>query len=227
MKARDVMVRNPITVGPDDSVGKAINLLAEHDISALPVVDGAGEVVGILSEADLVRREELATDRRRPWWLEALTPATTLAEEFAKAHGRKVHEVMSDRVVSASEDTPLAEIASLLERNRIKRVPVLRGGKLVGIVSRANLIQALATQRVAQEEEDGSVLSDRDIRDKIQDALATQKWTDFGSRNITVQDGVVHVWGLVGSPEEHKALLALIEGVGGVLGISDETIPAY
>lgn len=225
MKARDVMVRNPITVGPDDSVGKAINLLAEHDISALPVVDGAGEVVGILSEADLVRREELATDRRRPWWLEALTPATTLAEEFAKAHGRKVHEVMSDHVVSASEDTPLAEIASLLERNRIKRVPVLRGGKLVGIVSRANLIQALATQRVAQE--DGSVLSDRDIRDKIQDALATQKWTDFGSRNITVQDGVVHVWGLVGSPEEHKALLALIEGVGGVLGISDETIPAY
>jgi len=219
------MVRNPITVGPDDSVGKAINLLAEHDISALPVVDGAGEVVGILSEADLVRREELATDRRRPWWLEALTPATTLAEEFAKAHGRKVHEVMSDHVVSASEDTPLAEIASLLERNRIKRVPVLRGGKLVGIVSRANLIQALATQRVAQE--DGSVLSDRDIRDKIQDALATQKWTDFGSRNITVQDGVVHVWGLVGSPEEHKALLALIEGVGGVLGISDETIPAY
>ncbi len=225
MKARDVMVRNPITVGPDDSVGKAINLLAEHDVSALPVVDDTGEVVGILSEADLVRREELATDRRRPWWLEALTPATTLAEEFAKAHGRKVHEVMSDRVVSASEDTPLTEIASLLERNRIKRVPVLRGGKLVGIVSRANLIQALATQRVAQE--NGSVLSDRDIRNKIQEALATQKWTDFGSRNITVQDGVVHVWGLVGSPEEHKALLALVEGVGGVRGISDETIPAY
>jgi len=225
MKAKDVMVCNLFTVGPDDSVGAAIKLLAEHDVSALPVIDDAGQVIGIVSEADLVRREELATDKRRPWWMEALTPATTLADEFAKAHGRTVREVMSERVISVSEETPLPEIANLLERNRIKRVPVLRDGKLVGIVSRANLIQALATRGLVHE--NGSIASDRDIRLEILDALAKQTWTDFGSRNITVQDGVVHVWGLVGSPEEHKALLALVEDVDGIKGISDETIPAY
>lgn len=225
MKAKDVMVCNLFTVVPDDSVGAAIKLLAEHDVSALPVIDDAGQVIGIVSEADLVRREELATDKRRPWWMEVLTPATTLADEFAKAHGRKVREVMSERVISVSEETPLPEIANLLERNRIKRVPVLRDGKLVGIVSRANLIQALATRGLVHE--NGSIASDRDIRLEILDALAKQTWTDFGSRNITVQDGVVHVWGLVGSPEEHKALLALVEDVDGIKGISDETIPAY
>ena len=225
MKAMDVMVRSLVTVGPDDDVGAAVKLLAEHDVSALPVVGADGRLVGIISEADLVRREELRTEKHRPWWLEAVTPAARLAEEFAKAHGRKVSEVMSDQVVSASEETSLQEIASLLERNRIKRVPILRDGKLVGIVSRANLIQAMATRGAAH---DGNAAhADRDIRSAVLDKLAQQSWTDFGSRNITVQDGVVHVWGLVGSPEEHKALLALVEDIAGVKDVSDETIPAY
>jgi CBS domain-containing protein len=219
------MVRSLVTVGPDDDVGKAIALLAEHDVSALPVVDDANRVVGILSEADLVRRATLGTDKHRPWWLEALTPAATLAEEFAKAHGRKVREVMSDTVVSVTEDASLGEIASLLERHRIKRVPVLRDGKLVGLVSRANLIQALAMQPAAGDA--AAVPADREIRHAILDRLARQDWTDFGSRNVTVRDGIVHLWGLVGSPQERKALLALVEEVEGVKGVSDETIPAY
>jgi CBS domain-containing protein len=225
MKAVDVMVHNPITIGPDENVGSAIKLLAEHDVSALPVVDDSGTVVGIISEADLVRREELATDKRRPWWLEAFTPATALAEEFAKSHGRRVREVMSDRVVSAAEDTSLREIANLLERNRIKRVPILRDGKLVGIVSRSNLIQAVATQLPIPDH--STAHSDRDIRLEILEELAKQKWTDFGSRNITVRDGVVHIWGLVGSAEEHKALLALVEEIEGVKSVSDETFPTF
>lgn len=151
-----------------------------------------------------------------------MTPAASLAADFAKAQGRKVREVMSERVVSAAEETSLREIANLLERNRIKRVPILRDGKLVGIVSRANLIQAMATQEPMQG--NGSTHSDRDIRLEILDELAQQKWTDFGSRNITVQDGVVHIWGLVGSPAEHKALLALVEGIKGVKSVSDETL---
>jgi CBS domain-containing protein len=143
MKALDVMVHDVVTVRPDDAVAEAVRLLAEHDVSALPVVDNNENVVGVISEADLLHREEIGTEKHRPWWLEAVTPASMLAGEFAKSHGRRVEEVMSTDVVFAAEDTPLGEIATILERHRIKRVPILRSGKLVGIVSRSNLIQAL------------------------------------------------------------------------------------
>ncbi|MFY9734353.1 MAG: CBS domain-containing protein [Rhodoplanes sp.] len=224
MNAVDVMVRDVVTTKPDDLVADAIKLLIQHDVSALPVVDSAGKVIGIISEADLVRREEIGTEKHRAWWLEALTPASTLAEEFAKSHGRHVSEVMSTKVVSASEDTPLGEIATLLERNRIKRIPILRDGKLVGVVSRSNLIQAVAS---AQAQLAKTVDSDRQIRSELLDRLKQQDWTDFGSRNVIVSDGVVHLWGLVGSEEEHQALLALAEDVPGVIRVSDEMIPAY
>ena len=224
MKAADIMVRDVVTVKPDDDVAKAVDLLAEHDVSALPVVDDGGTVVGVISEADLVRRIEIGTERHRPWWLEAVTPAARLADEFAKSHGRAVHEVMAREVVSAGEETPLSEIASLLEKHRIKRVPILRDGKLVGIVSRANLIQALASVHIGGADD---VPSDRTIRLELLQRLAGQSWTDFGSRNVIVRDGVVHLWGLVGSPAEHEALLALAQEVPGVKRIADETIPAY
>lgn len=228
MRAMDVMVRDVVTAKPDDDVAEAVKLLAEHDISALPVVDDDENVVGVISEADLLHREEIGTEKQRPWWLEAVTPATTLAEEFAKSHGRRVEEVMSTEVIYASEDTPLGEIATLLERHRIKRVPILRDGKLVGVVSRSNLIQALASSQA----QTGAVApagadSDRKIRLELLDRLDDQTWTDFGERNVIVSDGVVHLWGLVGSEEEHKALLALAEGVPGVVSVSDEMIPAY
>jgi CBS domain-containing protein len=225
MKALDVMVRNVVTVKPDDQVTEAIKLLAEHDVSALPVVDEGNNVVGIISEADLLRRQEIGTEKHRPWWLEAVTPASTLAGEFAKSHGQRVAEVMSTDIVSAAEDTPLGEIATMLERHRIKRVPVLRGGKLVGIVSRSNLIQALASSRAPATGAGGE--ADRKIRQELLDRLGQEDWTDFGERNVIVSGGIVHLWGLVGSPEEHKALLALAEGVPGVASVSDEMIPAY
>src|SRR5271166_3108841 len=161
MRATDVMIRDVVTVHPDTDVADAIKLLSEHDVSALPVVDEAGNLVGMLSEADLIHRVEIGTERHRPWWLEAVTGASTLAEEFAKSHGKKVSEIMTSGAISVSEDTPLSEIATLFERKRIKRVPVVKDGKLVGTVSRANLIQALATVvgRVDQHDE-----TDRQIR---------------------------------------------------------------
>jgi CBS domain-containing protein len=224
MKAIDVMVRDVVTVKPDDDVAKAVKLLIEYDISALPVVDDGGAVVGILSESDLMRRTEIGTEKHRPWWLEAITPATTLATEFAKSHGHKVHEVMSKTVVSASEDMPLATIATLLERHRIKRVPILRAGKLVGIVSRTNLVQALAS---VEPHPNGTTESDRSIRLELLNRLRHQRWTDFGSRNVIVRDGVVHLWGLVGSDDERKALVALAEEIPGVKKVVDETIRGY
>ena len=224
MKAADVMVRDVVTVSRDTDVAEAAKLLAEHDVSALPVLDNEGNLVGVLSEADLIHRAEIGTEKHRPWWLEAVTGASRLAEEFAKSHGKKVGEVMSDGVISVTEETPLSEIAALFERKRIKRVPVVKDGKLVGIVSRSNLIQALASVvgRIDQHDE-----TDRRIRLELLSRLQEQSWTDFGSRNITVSNGVVHLWGLVGSEAERKALLALAEGVPGVARVSDEMIPGY
>jgi CBS domain-containing protein len=224
MRAIDVMVRDVVTVSRDTDVAEAIKLLAEHDVSALPVLDKDGNLVGVLSEADLIHRAEIGTEKHRPWWIEAMTGASTLAEEFAKSHGKKVGEVMTDGVISVTEETPLSEIAALFERKRIKRVPVVKDGKLVGIVSRSNLIQALASAvgRIDQQDE-----TDRQIRVELLSRLKDQKWTGFGDRNITVGNRVVHLWGLVGSEAERKALLALAEGVPGVSRVSDDMIPAY
>ena len=223
MKAQDVMVRNVITVRPDTSVAEAVKLLGEHDISALPVVDSDNHLVGILSEADLLRRGDL-DHRQHPWWIETLMPAAMLANEFAKSQGKKVEEVMSTDLVTAAEDTPLCEIAAQLERHRVKRVPIVRNGKIVGVVSRSNLIQALASAKPLLE---AKKESDRAIRLKMLDRLSKQKWTDFGSRNIIVENGVVHLWGLVGSESERKALTALAEEIPGVSSVADEMIPAY
>lgn len=223
MKAHDVMVRNVVTVGPDSNVTDAIALLVEHDISALPVVDADGNLIGILSEADLLEREELGAEHHHPWWMETLMPASKLAAEFAKAHGKKVSEVMSTDVITASEGTPVSEIAALLERHRIKRLPIVSQGKVVGIVSRSNLIQALASSKPAEPK----LETDHEIRLELLDRLGKQRWTDFGNRNIIVQDGVVHLWGLVSSEAERKALRALADGVPGVSHVADEMIPSY
>ena len=224
MNASDVMVRDVVTVGPEEPVSKAVQLLVDHDISALPVVDGDRHVIGILSESDLLHREKIGTEIHRAWWLEAVTPPSILALDYAKSHGRRVAELMSEDVISAEEDTPLSEIANILEKRRIKRIPILKDGKLVGIVSRANLIQALASTP-SQPEKDQ--LADRGIRSAILARLAEQPWTNFGERNVVVSNGVVHLWGLVGSPDEHKALLALAENVEGVREVSDEMIASY
>ena len=224
MIASDVMVRDVKTVGPETSVAEAARLMAQNDLSALPVVDDHGQLIGILSEADLLRREEIGTEVRRSRWIEAMTPATTLAAEFAKSHGKQVKELMSEDVISAKENTPLTDIAAILERRRIKRIPITRDGALIGIVSRANLIQALASAGL--EPSKGTDQS-RAIRQELLSRLETQSWTDFGRRNVIVADGKVHLWGLVGSPAERKALVAIAEGVPGVTGVVDEMIPAY
>jgi CBS domain-containing protein len=224
MNAADVMTRNIATIGPEATVAEAAELMTQHDVSALPVVDAHKQLVGIISEADLIRREEIGTQINHTWWIEAMIPAATRAAEFAKSHGKRVNEVMSQEVITATEDTPLAKIAGILEHHRIKRVPIVHDNKLVGIVSRANLIQALASAAlVPAVVHDG----DRRIRKHLLSRLEEQSWTDFGSRNVVVTGGKVHLWGLVGSPAERKALIAIAEGVPGVTEVVDEMIPAY
>jgi CBS domain-containing protein len=225
MKAADVMVRDVVTVHPETDVADAVKLLVERDISALPVVDLGGNLVGIISEADLLHRGEIGTEKHRSWLVESLTAASTLAEDFAKAHGKKVGEIMTTAVITAKEDDPLGDIAALFERRRIKRVPIVRDGRLVGVVSRSNLIQALASAFGSSE---GSDDSDRRIRDELLQRLEEQQnWTDFGARNVTVRDGVVHLWGLITSDTERQALIALAEGVPGVTRVADEMFAIY
>ena len=224
MRAKDVMVRDVVAVHPDTDVAKAVKMLVDNDISALPVIEHDHKLVGIISEADLMRRIEIGTLPLRPRWLESLVGASSLAEEFARAHGKRVGEIMTTNVTSVGEDASLAEIAGLFERKGIKRVPVVRDGRLIGIVSRSNLIQALAAAITEPADADDA---DHRIREELLERLREQQWTDFGSRNVIVRHGVVHLWGLIGSREEHRALLALAEGVPGVTRVSDETIPAY
>src|SRR6516164_9799709 len=143
MKARDVMVSPVITVKPSSGVKEVAKIFLERRISAVPVVDDQGKLVGIVSEGDLLHRAETGTERRRSWWLRALTADAALATEYVKAHSRKITDVMTRDVITALPDVPLYEIATLLEKHSIKRVPIVKDGQLLGVVSRANLIQGL------------------------------------------------------------------------------------
>jgi len=144
MKARDVMTRNVITIAPDASVLEALRLMLQYKISGLPVVDGSGSVLGIVTEGDFLRRAETGTERKRPRWLEFLVGSGLLARDYVRSHARRVHEVMTHDVETVTEEAQLGDIVTLMEKYRIKRVPVVRDGRVVGIVSRANLLRALA-----------------------------------------------------------------------------------
>lgn len=218
MKASDVMVRAVITVGPDLSVQAIASTLLENGISAVPVVDRDGKLVGIVSEGDLMRRPETGTDRRRPWWLEMLTSDQARAGEFVKTHGHTAKDVMTRDVATAKPDTSLREIADLLEKRGIKRVPIVEDGRVVGIVSRANLLQAMASQ--AGHLAPAPSKSDEALRQELMDRLAKQSWANRPI-NVVVHSGVVDLWGFVDNAEEKHAIRVLAEGVPGVRTVND------
>ncbi len=220
MKARDVMVSPVITVRPTASVKDVAKIFIENRISAVPVVDDQGKLIGIVSEGDLLHRAEADTQRRRPWWLLVMTSDETLAADYIKAHSRKVADVMTKDVITAAPDTPLHEIARALERYAIKRVPIVQDGQIVGIVSRANLIQAVASDRKKPEISP----SDTAIREKLLAHLQAQRWADTGLVNATVTDGVVDLWGVSSSDVEQKAIRIAAESIPGVVAVNDHLI---
>jgi CBS-domain-containing membrane protein len=220
MKARDVMVFPVITVKPSSSVKEVATTLLERRISAVPVVDDQGKLVGIISEGDLMHRSEAGTERQRSWWLLGWTGDETLAAEYVKAHARKVADVMTRNVITATPETPLHEIAALLERNSIKRVPIVKDGQLVGIVSRANLIQAVASTRKELE----IPLSDTTIRDKLLAHLTSQEWAHTSLLNVTVSGGVVNLWGITNSDAERMAIRVAAESAPGVCDVNDNLV---
>jgi CBS domain-containing protein len=220
MYARDVMVAPIITVKPSTTVKEVAELFLKKRISAAPVIDGQEKLVGIVSEGDLLHRVEAGTERHRSWWLEGFVGNDTLAAEYVKAHGRNVSDVMTRKVITASPQTPLHEVATLMEKNGIKRVPILENGQLVGIVSRANLVQAVATARKLLD----IPLSDTTIREKILSHLKKQPWAHTTMLNVTVNAGVVDLWGIAESAAERKAIRVAAESALGVCAVNDNLI---
>ena len=214
MKAANVMTTRVITVAPDTSVREVARILHINRISAMPVVDDGGRVLGMVSEGDLIRRGRLGGDGGGSWWLSSFADGEP-ARAAAEGSERKAHDVMTRHVYRAQEDTPLEEIAMLLEHYRIKRVPIERDGKLVGLVSRANLIHGLASGTPR-----GSSSGDAGIRDAIMDVLK-RAGVSTHLLNVVVSDGTAYLWGAVESRSENEAVRAAAESAAGVKRVSD------
>lgn len=218
MLVRNIMTPRVITIEPDATIAQAVRLMLQHRISGLPVVDASGKLVGIVSEGDLLRRTEFGTERRRPRWLEFILGPGHLASEYVHAAGKKVREVMSETVETVTPDTGLDRVVDLMEKHRIKRLPVVEGGKLVGIVTRANLLRALATLTL---ESKPAPASDQKIREALLAALEQQPWAPTPSIDIVVRDGVVNLWGVIMDERQREALMVAAENTPGVKGVVD------
>ncbi|MBV9238722.1 MAG: CBS domain-containing protein, partial [Xanthobacteraceae bacterium] len=195
MRAVDVMTVDPVSISPDESIVEAIRLMLQRKFSGLPVVDSAGALVGIVTEGDLLRRSETGTQRKRPRWIEFLIGSGKLANEYVHTSGRKVRDVMTYDVQTVAEDASLDDIVQQMERHQIKRLPVVRGGKLVGIVTRANLLRALAS--VVGETKPVAAADDASIRTRIYAELQKQPWAPVNMLDVVVRDGTVHLWGVL------------------------------
>ncbi|QHO75595.1 histidine kinase [Bradyrhizobium sp. CCBAU 051011] len=218
MKARDVMVSPVITVSENSTIHDLAKLLLANRISAVPVVDSGGKVVGIVSEADLMHRSETGTERPFSWWLALISGERALAAEYIQSHALKVKDVMATDVQKAHPDTPLVEIADMFEKKHIKRVPIVNdAGELVGIVSRANIVQAVASARPKLE----ISLPDTMIREKLITELKKQSWSHVHKLNATVTNGIVDLWGFAESEKERQAIRVAAESIPGVVAVND------
>ena len=215
--AADVMTTDVITVTPETTVRDIAALLHSKRISGVPVVDAAGQILGIVTEGDLVLREAIAGEHRRSWWLTLFDNPNVLARDYAKTHGRMARDIMTTSVISVGPTATLPEIAKTLERHRIKRVPVIKDGLLMGIVTRSNLLQALATTDVSRP----TVNDDRAIRQHLLAELQKQRWVHMALKNVLVQNGIVAIWGMVSTDDERRALRIAAENVPGVKGVED------
>lgn len=221
LTAADVMQNDVLSVNSDTGVVEAARTMLRHKISGLPVIDWSRRLVGILTEGDLLRRSEIGTERHRSNWLELLLGPGRGAEEYTAEHARKVSEVMSDQVVAVGPDMPLSEVVALMEKHHIKRVPVLDGERLIGIVSRADLLRALVD---AAAKIDAAPMSDKEIREQILRAINSEQWSPRATINVDVANGVVTLHGCIIDNRERAALTVLAENVPGVAKVVDEMV---
>ena len=221
MKVADVMTRSVVSVASDASIRDALVLMLKNKFSGLPVVDAGGHLVGIVTEGDFLRRSETGTEKTRSPWYDAFFGADEAASAYVRAHGLKVHDVMTHEPVTVTEDTPLREAVDLMERRHIKRLPVLRGAKVTGIVSRANLLRALVSLLRAAPR---PAKSDNAIRARILSELKKRTWSAGVVVDVVVRKGVVDVWGMFDEGPQRDAIKVLVESTPGVKRLEDHLL---
>jgi CBS domain-containing protein len=220
MKASEVMSRDVITVDPATPIHRIATLMTERRISGVPVIMPDGKVVGVVSESDLIYRAEMGTERKRKWWLAIFSDPDELARDYAKAHGVKAEDVMTREVVFVTEDDDISHVANTLDRHRVKRLPVVRDGKLVGIITRSDLVKALS--RVAPPPVASA--SDAAIDKQLMERMRDQDWLTINFIHTVVQDGVVQLNGFVATADQRRALRVLVEETPGVRGVDDRLV---
>lgn len=217
MRAHQIMTHSVATVAPDATILEAANIMLQRHVSGLPVVDAAGKLVGVVSEGDFIRRSEIGTQRKRGRWLKFLLGTSAAATDYVRENGGKVSEVMTSDPITIAEDTTLEEIVKTMETNHVKRLPVMKDGKLVGIVSRANLLQAVAG--LARDVPDPTADDDH-IRRRIIAAIEKNDWSPMGL-NVIVRDGIVHLSGVITDENSRQASIVAAQNVSGVRKIHD------
>jgi CBS-domain-containing membrane protein len=226
MNAQDAMTNDVVTVGPETTVGEIAALLVRHRISAVPVVATDNRVVGIVSQTDLGHRSETGTEKRRKWWLDMFADADSKARDYVKSHGLQAKDVMTRFVVSVRSTTSLADVAEVLDTHRIRQVPVLDDGKLVGMISRTDLVRKLAEAAVAAS---GARSQTGPLQKAIWEQIKAQPWLKSAFVNLAVKDGVVELYGMVDSDDQRRALKVLVERVPGVRSVDERVglLPKY
>ena len=223
MQAQDIMTRDVVTVQPSTTVHQIAKLMTERRISGVPVVSASGAVVGVVSESDLMHRVEMGTQRERKWWLSLFSDPDQMARDYAKTRGLKAVDVMSRNVISVEFDTPLRKVAETLDSNHVKRLPVMQGDRLVGLITRSDLVKALLASTVGPAEP-GAAVSDAAIHTEITKRMNDVTWLEKMFINTVVNDGVVKFHGFIGSNDQRRALHVLVEDIPGVRGVQDELV---
>jgi CBS domain-containing protein len=217
MRAHQIMTRKVISVKPDTSIADAANIMLQQHISGLPVVNETGKLVGIISEGDFIRRAEIGTQRKRGPWLTFLVGPGRAATDYVHEQGRNVGEIMTSDLLTVTEDATLEAIVEVMEKNHVKRLPVLRGEQLVGIVTRVNLLRAVAN--LARDVPDPTADDDH-IRNRVFAAIEKTDWAPI-ALNVTVRDGIVHLGGVISEERSRQAAVVAAENVSGVRKVHD------
>lgn len=220
MKAAEVMSANVVTAHPQTTVKEIAELMVKNRIGGVPVVDQAGKLVGILSETDLLHRAETGTEKRRKWWLGAFVDSDRLAREYAASHAHRASDIMTTSVITVDAGTDLGDVADLLERKNLKRVPVTSGGKLVGMITRGDLVRAFLARQQAAAASGPS--DDKVILAAINERLRREAWLDASLINIRVEGAAVELAGLAASADQRRAVRLLVEDTPGVTSVEDK-----
>lgn len=221
MRAHQIMTTKVHTVRPDTSVGDIARLMTNERIGGLPVVDDDGSVIGIVSETDLLHRAETGTEKKRKWWVAMFLDADMRARDYIKSHARKAEDIMCPYVISVADSAKLAEVADVLDTNNLKRVPVVKAGKLVGIITRGDLVRALAS---ADANRSAPIGDSAAVQKLLNERIAKQSWLSATYLNVVVNEQAVELWGFVDSHDQRKALLILVEEVAATRRIDDHLV---